>query len=214
MSSVSTNTMSFWACLFMVMASTTAVIVMDDEEEEEENAFIPVDAIVQALPCLRRLRKRLTSPETALQRKKPRLFDYERAHLCIQQDYFGPEPLFGHYFERVFRVARGIVEKLLQVAGTSSPFFTLQHNNVTGKEGIRPEAKVLIALKQMAFGTAAIAFTDYFQMSDTTARNSMKELCNIISASPELRGKSPIDMHAIQASNAARNAELNLMHST
>jgi len=81
------------------------------------------------------------------------------------------------------------VEVLLQVAGTSSSFFTLQQNNVTGKDGIRPEAKILIALKQLAFGTSAIAFTDYFQMSDTTARHSMKELCNIISSSPELRGK-------------------------
>ena len=55
-------------------------------------------------------------------------------------------------------------------------FCILQHNKVTGKEGFRPKAEVLIALKQMTFGTAGITFTDYFQMSDTIARNSMKEL--------------------------------------
>jgi Plant transposon protein len=47
----------------------------------------------------------------------------------------------------------------------------------------------LAALKQMAFGVAGIAFTDYFQMSDTTARKCLKDLCKIISTSPELCSK-------------------------
>jgi hypothetical protein len=173
MASTSMNNMSSLACMFMLMASYAAFMVIDEEEEEEvEDASIcvPVTAIVKAMPCLRRLRKRLLmDPDEAPQRKKPRLFDYQRAKLCIAQDYLGPDPFFGHYFERVFRVTRGIVEKLIQVDGSSSSFFTQQQNKVTGKEGICPEAKVLIALKQLAFGVSGVAFTDYFQMSDTTA---------------------------------------------
>ena len=36
--------------------------------------------------------------------------------------------------------------------------------------GICPEAKVMMALKQLAYGTSPSAFLDYFQMGETTGR--------------------------------------------
>jgi Plant transposon protein len=180
--------------MFMVVLSAASFVILDeDDEDEDRNTAAPATtALVKAMPALRRLRKRALFKEQhgSPKRKKPAAFDYERAILCINQDYLGPDPLFGHYFERVFRVSQGIVEKIMQVAATTSDFFTrLQRNKCTGKEGIRPEAKVLIALKQLAFGVSGIAFADYFQMSDTTARKCMKDLCRIIATSTELRDK-------------------------
>jgi Plant transposon protein len=177
--------------LVMIMAAAFVVAVMDDEEEEEEQqSLVFTQSLVAALPVLRRKKRRfeLGNNNNEPERKKPRKFDYEGAMNCIQRDYLGPDPLFGHYFERVFRVSRGIVETLMQVAGASSDYFTLQYNKVTGEPGIHPEAKVLIALKQLAFGTSGIAFLDYFQMSDTSARKCLKDLARIIATS-ELREK-------------------------
>jgi hypothetical protein len=185
--------------------------VEDDNDEEEEEVCNEgvATAIAKVLPALRCLRKRAIMMEegTEPQRKKFRLFNYDRAIMCINEDYLGPDALFSHYFERVCRVTRGIVEQILQVAGNATSFFTLQqHNKVTGKAGIRPEAKVLIALKQMVFGVAGIATTDYFQMSDMTARKCLKDLCKIISTSPELRSKY------LRSPTRADTCQLSRMH--
>jgi Plant transposon protein len=176
--------------LLMTMAAAFVVVVMDDEEEEEEerqSSLVSTLAIAEALPVLRRKQRRLrlvaeNNGEEPV-RKKPRLFDYEGAMNCVQRDYLGPDPFFGHYFERIFRVSRGIVERLIQVTGAASSFFQLQHNRVTDKPGIRPEVKILCALKQLAFGTSGTAFLDYFQMSDTTARKCLKDFAKIVATS-------------------------------
>jgi Plant transposon protein len=173
--------------LLVTMAAAFVVAVMDDAEEGEEEQLVSTLAIAEALPVFRRKQRRLklaseNNGEEPV-RKKPRVFDYEGAMNCVQRDYLGPDPLFGHYFERVFRVSRGIVERLIQVTGAASSFFQLQHNRVTDKPGIRPEVKILCALKQLAFGTSGTAFLDYFQMSDTTARKCLKDFAKIVATS-------------------------------
>jgi hypothetical protein len=132
---------------------------------------------------------------------KRKCFNYERARLAIQEDYLGPQPQYDRCFERIFRVSRGIVEKILQVAGNATPFFT-QRILLTGEPGICPEAKVLIALKQFAYGISCSGFIAYFQMGLTSGRNCMKELAKVIANSDELRGKylrsmTPADARAV-----------------
>jgi Plant transposon protein len=108
--------------------------------------------------------------------------------LAIQEDYLGPQPQYERNFEHIFRVTRGIVEKVMQVAANYDLFFTQRHF-LTGEPGICPEAKVLIGLKQLAFGISCSGFVDYFQMGMTTGRICMKELAKAIANSPELREK-------------------------
>jgi hypothetical protein len=57
------------------------------------------------LPVFRRKQRRLKDANNGKERKKCRRFDYEGAINNIQRDYLGVEPLFGHYFERLFRVS-------------------------------------------------------------------------------------------------------------
>ena len=118
--------------------------------------------------------------------KKKVKYDYER-RACIYQDYLGPDPLFGKYFERVFRVSRGITETLIQICGTTHSFFTASTNKVTGDPCIYPEAKILMALKVLAYGVSPSAFMDYFQMSDQTGRKCLKLFCQIVANNPQLR---------------------------
>ena len=108
----------------------------------------------------------------------------EPAMRCVQYDYLDPDPLFAKQFERIFRVTRGITERVIQIVGNSSPFFT-RRKMATGEMGIHPEVKVLMALKTLAFGCSSAAFVDYFQMS-TSGRDCVRRLCRIIAKS-ELR---------------------------
>ena len=117
---------------------------LSDDEEEQTNKDETVRAIATSLPAMRRINKRQAQEEQDEEPQAKRIkYDYQRAYDCIMQDYLGPDPLFGRYFERVFRVTRGITEKLLQVAGHSSGFFIHHVNSVTGDIGIYPESKVL-----------------------------------------------------------------------
>jgi Plant transposon protein len=189
------NTEDFYilAVTFMVCCASLAVILAEDAGGEEEEP--DVESIARAVGILRRMRKRVfrgssvegEGAEDTHQRKKKK-YDYERAYRCVQYDYLGIDPLFEKQFDRVFRVTRGIVEQIIQLAGNSSEFFT-HRQMATGEMGIYPEVKVLMALKTLAFGCSSAAFMDYFQMGTTSARECVRQLCRIISKSPTLRDK-------------------------
>jgi Plant transposon protein len=153
------------------------------EEEEERRPMPDLEDAVTAIGALRRMRKRKEWEDNGEIVQKKTKYKYQRARDCLYEDYLGPDPLFEKYFERVFRVTRRIVERLIQICGNGSGFFRHSRNKVTGEPGIYPECKVLIALKQLAYGTSSTAFMDYYQMSDTTARKSLKLFCEIISKS-------------------------------
>ena len=121
--------------------------------------------------------------------KKARVssYSYERARLAIESNYFSPTPLFDdRQFERMFRVTKSIVELLIQICGKADPFFT-NVQDVTGRYNISPVAKVLVAIKQLAYGCSPSAFIDYFQMSETSARRSMIKFARIVSTDDELQ---------------------------
>lgn len=164
-----------------------AVDSSSSEEEDDDEMDSKVSALTSALPAIRRVaRKVLASDSATTSRKKPKKFNYERAMLCVQEDYLGPDPLFDGYFERVFRVTRQITERVIQIVGNATGFFRRSKNKVTGEPGIYPEVKVLMAMKQLAYGVSPSAFMDYFQMSDTYGRMCLKELCKVV-ANSELR---------------------------
>ncbi len=123
-------------------------------------------------------------------RKKPRLssYSYERARLAIENDYFSPRPLFyDRQFERIFRLTKSIVELLLiQICEKADPFFT-NIQDVTGRYNISPVAKVLVAIKQLAYGCSPSASFDYIQMSENSARQSMIKFCIIVTSDDKLK---------------------------
>ena len=107
--------------------------------------------------------------------------------IVIEKDYWTPiTPLFNdRMFERTFRVSKQIANIILQVAGSSDPFFTDRVDGL-GKAGICPKVKILMGLKLMAYGCSPSAFMDYFQMGETTARQCLLRLCSVLSSHPDI----------------------------
>jgi NRPS condensation-like uncharacterized protein len=67
-----------------------------------------------------------------------------------------------------------VAEELLLVCAHHMSYFRETVHNVTNIPNIDPKAKLLFALKTLAFGVSAIAFVDYFQMGVTTAHQCLK----------------------------------------
>jgi hypothetical protein len=140
--------------LLYVSIAAAAIVVFDnagEQEEDEVQQELKSEQLVQCLRLFRRLEKRRLALEDEANEqvaKKPKKvkFDYERARACVYQDYLGPDPLFEKYFERIFRVSRGITEQLIQICSGTHSFFTSTTNKVTGEKSIYPEVKVLMAL--------------------------------------------------------------------
>jgi len=88
-----------------------------------------VGALVEAAAAVRRIDRRQREEESTVDgtvaSKKIKFsdYDYERARTCVYQDHLGPDPFFGRQFERIFRVSRGIFERLWQIVATADDFF-------------------------------------------------------------------------------------------
>ena len=72
-------------------------------------------------------------------------------------------------FEMMFQLSRTHVQKIFEDVMHSNNAFYLSGCDATGAKGALLEAKILLPLKTMAFGTASHAFCDYFQMSKPLA---------------------------------------------
>ena len=133
-------------------------------------------------------------------------WDHDRARDSIERDYWtAVAPLFDdRMFERTFRVTKKIANTLLQVAGSTDPFFT-DRNDGLGKIGICSKVKILMGLKLMAYGRSPSAFMDYFQMGETTARQCLLRLCTILSSHPDFIS---IYLRTISRTNAKKVSQL------
>ena len=110
------------------------------------------------------------------ERRRPKaIFRHHEALHCIRRDYFGipgdlTTPIFkDRNFEMMFRLSRTRVQKIFEDVMHSGNAFYLSRYDGTGAIGASLEAKILLPLKTLAFGTASHAFCDYFQMSKPLA---------------------------------------------
>jgi hypothetical protein len=170
------------AGILSLLTTTLTILDSDDSSvEENQNKDEHVQIHVDALQSYKQVKRRINLHENENNTTKYKRYDYVRAQQFIYQDYLGDEPLFGEQFERVFRISKQIFFQILDVCHDNDPFFT-KRNLLNSEIGICPEAKLLIALKQCAFGVSPSAFLDYFQMGETTARTSLKKICKIITS--------------------------------
>lgn len=180
-----TMAMGAWQMINMI---NTAVILMDSEDDKDVTA---VD--YRRLP-----------------RSKRRSFRHKRAKGCIVDDYIGPSPLFnGREFKNMFRVSRTRFELLLQALAGSDTFFRSEAQDALGRVGASIEAKVMIALKSLAFGVAPEAFRDYFSMSSTLAKTSFNKLVHhlpLLYQEEYLRGPTKDDIRRILILHAERHS--------
>jgi hypothetical protein len=118
-------------------------------------------------------------------------WNHQRAKMCVSEDYLrspgSPYPIFSDkMFQATFRVTRTIAEYLLQQLALQDPYFRLC-SDATGKVGICPTVKLLMALKLLAFGCSPRAFQDYFQMGYTTGYDCLRHFCRCISSNQDIR---------------------------
>jgi len=130
------------AASFMAMLFSCMLYLVLEEEEEEWNREL-------LRQCLLMIRER---------HKRARQAD----------DYLGPLPTFNEDgFKRMFRISRRNYENLRTLLCARDPFFR-DTFDATRRRSISIDAKMLIALKYMSYGTAINAFRDYFQMGEST----------------------------------------------
>lgn len=182
------------ALAYAALAAATLAVIFHDEEEDEEGAGMErlgatVNGILEEVSAVKRVRKRITdgsiAGDSVSTKRTKKEYDYEGARTNIYRDYLGEDPNFGNQFEKIFRITQFIFHRIFGAVAERDTFFQYKPNPIS-KKGIYPECKVMIALKQLAYGCAPTAFLDYFQMGETTARDSLKRFCKAV-ASSDLR---------------------------
>lgn len=167
----------------MVVVDAAAQLLMMEEEEEEFG---------------KKKRRKEDRP-----RAKRRTFQHVAAYECIQRDHVGPDALFGQEVLLFFRLGRSRVEVLLQALGNSDNTFYQSFRRCRfGRMGASMEAKVLLPLRVLAYGTAPHNYSDYFQMSPSMARVCCVEFNMMIPkifGDEYLRLPTPHDVRAICA---------------
>ena len=139
-----------------------------------------------------------------LPRSKRTLFKHQEALNCINRDYLGPQPLFDDkQFELMFRISPQRFQRLMEDIGNSNfeeTKFYINNKSASGMVGAALQAKLLLPLKCLAYGVPAHAFRDYFQMSQTLARECCFKFDQTIHKLYEheyLRLPTPADLKAI-----------------
>lgn len=169
------------------------ILAMDDDEEERRQRAVL--AAVEVVKSYRESRKRKHRDENGgendggRRKKKYIRYDRERANECVQKDYLNPYPTFDdRQFERIFRITRGMYERIRTTCCESDAFFTAGVD-CTGRHAIYTDVKILAALKKMAYGVSGNAFRDYFQMGESTIELCAEKVAKAISHCQELRDK-------------------------
>jgi Plant transposon protein len=142
-----------------------------------------------------------TVDHRTLPRNPRRYYDHDNTGYSLRRDYMGPEPLFyGKQFEVMFRISKFRLERLMQDIGAKNIPFYSNTVDALGKPGVSLEAKLLLPLKSMAYGVPSHCFRDYFQMSETMARECcihFDEALKEIYSGEYLRYPTAADLHSI-----------------
>jgi hypothetical protein len=98
--------------------------------------------------------------------RKTVIRNFDRAYQAVMDDYLCSNPMYGEAtFRRRFRTSTNVYNKIREAVLEADPFFERRpHKGL--KLGIHTDVKMLCALKQLATGAGADAFTDYFCVSD------------------------------------------------
>ena len=131
----------------------------------------------------RKRHRRVDDDVVRVTRRRFICWDRERANQCIQQDYLGANPIFGlDDFKRIFRVSRSSYDALKSFLCLDDKFF-IDGTDITGRRRVSVDAKILISLKYLAYGSSVNSFRDYFQIGESTALLAVKKVTSCIAKS-------------------------------
>ena len=110
------------------------------------------------------------------------VYHHERAFCCVMSDYLGPVPRFPDMlFEQMLRIKRSMVDIMLNNLAWRDSFWTTTYSR-SGKPSINP----YVNQKTICFGVSCFAFTDYFQMGESTIHKCVSRFCRGLVSCPEL----------------------------
>lgn len=174
--------------------------ILDEREKVRERKKRQLGACV-ALYCV-------TSQQTTPRKKRRYLpWDRQRAADCIAKDYLGPVPLFDDkQFQRIFRISKDVYNVMKRECALNNKFFCDEVRlDAAGKKNITIDAKLLIALKFLAYGCSVNTFLDYFQMGESTANKCVHEFVKTVSNSDLLNS---IYLRQMSRTNAKKVCDL------
>lgn len=160
-----------------IVAYICSLLAIEDEqiEVDEEN----LRTIISNENRRRRRRRNLNDDGNGnISTKRRKVdWDHERAYKCVVADYFDP---MGHrfdnrQFERILRITPTLAEMILNRLAKTDEWWTLRWD-CTKKMSNAPEVKLIAALKMAAYGEAFVAWQDYCQMGESTARECLSKL--------------------------------------
>jgi hypothetical protein len=163
------------ALLCIGLFSATVSILLEEEEEQNRLVAAAAEVIPGTLLELRKRQGRSHEDDNMLPVKRKIIFwDWERAESSIQSDYLGPSPKFSmDDFKRMFRKSRVMYNDIRNILCATDPFFR-DGFDITGRKKISMDAKLMIAIKVVAYGSCENSFRDYYQLEDSTTCLAVK----------------------------------------
>ena len=127
-----------------------------------------------------------TIDHRTLERGPRTIFEHGEALACINRDYLGSVPIFNdRQFELMCHISRSRFQKIMEDVRNAdscvNSFYMANYDRLRTRSSSM-EAKLLLPLRNLAFGLPAHTFRDYFQMSETLARQACFEFDFIIDA--------------------------------
>lgn len=135
------------------------------------------------------LKNKIGGSEVGKNKNVERNFDLGNLQIC--RDFFWPSEQFRDdnptmkgptyskdQFELRFLVSKYVFRKLfLKIVGSSMYFKKGLKPEYGGKIGLSSLQKVVEALRQLTYGTAADSFDEYVRISETSVLESLKHFC-------------------------------------
>ncbi len=140
-------------------------------------------------------------PKAKMPRAERRLFDSRGAYNTIRTNLLDENSLYSRDFEDFFRMSRSRVERMLNDFGRSGdPFYQSFRVDMCGRVGASLEAKILLPLTVIAYGSAPHSLCVTYQVSQSMARKIYRvfiETIQKIYGDEYLRTPTASDLKAI-----------------
>ena len=164
-----------------VLVFVTIVVALTEAMKKEYQDRVAT-ALATAILDRRRPKKRMIVAgvinDGAPPKRKRKSYDRNRARLCIQSDYIGPNSTFCDDFHRIFRITRSIYDRIKSLCMREDPFFR-DEADCCGAVSHSVDAKLLIASK----GAKLIAAVDAALAAGLVKLVDEDRACGIFSVS-------------------------------
>jgi hypothetical protein len=106
--------------------------------------------------------------------------EYGEVHERLQRYYFNDIPKYDHdTFRRRFRMSRRLFLRIEEGVQRADKYF-VQRPDACGRMGMSSTVKVVLALRLLAYGSAADQYDEFLQVAESTANETLEKFCDAI----------------------------------